>query len=151
MADAFPDDEDSVHLRLFPDVPAEWFDAELGAKWEKIRRVRRVITGALEVERREKRIGSSLEAAPKVYVSDAEAALLADVDGAELCITSGLEVITGTPPANAFTLDDTPGIGVVPDLAEGKKCQRCWQMFEHLVADGICARCAEAVATLKAA
>ncbi|MEL6965185.1 MAG: isoleucine--tRNA ligase, partial [Pseudomonadota bacterium] len=147
----FPDEEGSVHLRLFPDVPSEWRDSELGTKWENIRRVRRVITGALEVERREKRIGSSLEAAPKVYVSDAEAKLLADLDGAELCITSGLEVIVGEPPANAFTLDDTAGIGVVPAMASGKKCQRCWQVFAELAADGICDRCADAVATRKAA
>jgi isoleucyl-tRNA synthetase len=110
-----------------------------------------VITGALEVERREKRIGSSLEAAPKVYVSEAEAALLADIDGAELCITSGLEVMGGEPPANAFTLEDAPGIGVVPAKASGQKCQRCWQLFERLEADGVCARCADAVATLEAA
>ena len=147
----FPNEEDSVHLRLFPDVPSDWRNAELGSKWDKIRRVRRVVTGALEVERREKRIGSSLEAAPKVYVSEVEAALLADIDGAELSITSGLEVIVGEPPANAFTLDDAPGIGVVPALASGKKCQRCWQLFEQLEAGGVCARCADAVAILEAA
>ena len=112
-----------MHLRLFPDVQAEWQDQTLGAKWEKIRRARRVITGALEVERREKRIGSSLEAAPKVYVDEADAFLLRAIDGAELCITSGLEVIVGEPPANAFMLEDTPGIGVVPTRAGGQKCQ----------------------------
>ena len=147
----FPNEEDSVHLRVFPEIPADWRNPELAATWEKIRRVRRVITGALEVERREKRIGSSLEAAPKVYVGEAEAALLHEIDGAELSITSGLEVITGTPPANAFTLEDVAGIGVVPAPASGEKCQRCWQLYDKLEADGVCARCADAVATLKAA
>ena len=147
----FPNEEDSVHLRLFPDIPAEWRNADLAAKWDNIRRVRRVITGALEVERREKRIGSSLEAAPKVYVGEAEAALLSEVDGAELCITSSVEVIAGAPPANAFTLEDVPGIGVVPARASGEKCQRCWQLYDRLEANGICARCANAVATLVAA
>ena len=72
----FPSEDDSVHLRLFPEIPAAWHDPALGARWERIRRVRRVVTGALEVERREKRIGSSLEAAPQVFVSgdDARAA-----------------------------------------------------------------------------
>ena len=147
----FPNDEDSVHLRLFPEVPETWRNQELATRWQKIRRVRRVVTGALEVERREKRIGSSLEAAPKVYVDEAEAILLGGVDGAELCITSGLEVIVGAPPANAFTLDDAPGIGVVPTKASGEKCQRCWQLFDNLGAGGACARCADAVATLEAA
>ncbi|MGI9418433.1 MAG: isoleucine--tRNA ligase, partial [Geminicoccaceae bacterium] len=128
----FPGDEDSVHLRTFPVISDDWRNEELAAKWERIRRVRRVVTGALEIERREKRIGSSLEAAPKVYVSAEDAALLADVDGAELAITSGLEVIAGDPPEGAFTLDDAPGIGVVPALAEGEKCQRCWQIFDTL-------------------
>ncbi|MDH3660670.1 MAG: isoleucine--tRNA ligase [Alphaproteobacteria bacterium] len=147
----FPSEEDSVHLRTFPEIPAEWRAPELAAKWERIRRVRRVITGALEIERREKRIGSSLEAAPKAYVSEADAALLKEVDGAELTITSGLEVIAGVVPDGAFTLDDADGIGVVPALACGEKCQRCWQIFERLDAAGVCARCADAVATLEAA
>ncbi|MGI9510801.1 MAG: class I tRNA ligase family protein, partial [Geminicoccaceae bacterium] len=147
----FPNEKESVHLRLFPEVPAAWRNDELAAKWQKIRRVRRVITGALEVERREKRIGSSLEAAPKVYVSEADAALLAEIDGAELTITSGIEVISGVAPGDAFTLDDAPDIGVVPAKATGEKCQRCWQLYEKLEADGVCARCADAVATLEAA
>ena len=147
----FPDEEDSVHLRLFPDIPAEWRNDELAAKWEKIRRARRVITGALEVERREKRIGSSLEAAPKVFVGEEDAALLKDLDGAELSITSGLEVIAGPAPDGAFTLEDTPGVGVLPVKALGEKCQRCWQVYERLVAGGVCERCADAIATQKAA
>src|SRR5215469_1568876 len=60
----------SVHLQLFPEIPAGWRNDALGAKWEKIWAVRRVITGALEVERREKRIGSSLEAAPEIYIGN---------------------------------------------------------------------------------
>ena len=89
------------------------------------------MTGALEVERREKRIGSSLEAAPQVFVGEDDARLLATVDLAELAITSGIEVVAGAPPAGAFTLDDTPGVGVVPKLAEGTKCARCWQMLRR--------------------
>jgi isoleucyl-tRNA synthetase len=146
----FPAEADSVHLRLFPELPAAWHDPALGTRWERIRRVRRVVTGALEVERREKRIGSSLEAAPKVYVSAADADLLATVDLAQLAITSDIEVIAGAPPAGAFTLEDTPGIGVVPAIAQGSKCARCWQTFAVLDAGGLCERCADAVAVLAA-
>ncbi len=60
----------SVHLQSFPEIPAEWRNDALGEKWEKVWTVRRVITGALEVERREKRIGSSLEAAPEIYIGN---------------------------------------------------------------------------------
>jgi isoleucyl-tRNA synthetase len=54
----------------FRKFPSEWRDDALAAKWKKIRTVRRVVTGALEIERRDKRIGSSLEAAPFVHITD---------------------------------------------------------------------------------
>ncbi len=61
----------SVHLEGFPDIPSSWRDDALAEKWDKIRGVRAVVTGALEIERAQKHIGSSLEAAPKVFVADA--------------------------------------------------------------------------------
>ena len=66
-----PSDKDSVHLQLLPEPADQWRDAELAEKFERVMRVRRVVTGALEIERRDKRIGSSLEAAPDIYVADA--------------------------------------------------------------------------------
>src|SRR5690606_4182624 len=57
-------DAGSVHLELFPDVPATWRDEALEARWEKVRDLRRVVTGALEEARNRKEIGSSLEASP---------------------------------------------------------------------------------------
>jgi isoleucyl-tRNA synthetase len=123
----FPAEDGSVHLRLFPEVPAEWRDPQLAAKWERVRRVRRVVTGALEVERRERRIGSSLEAAPEVWIGPEDGAALENVDLAEVAITSGATVHVGEePPADAFRLEDVPGVGVVPRRAEGKKCARSW-------------------------
>jgi isoleucyl-tRNA synthetase len=56
----------SVHLETFPDVPASWRDDRLAEKWRKVRTVRRVVTGALEIARAQKVIGSSLEAVPVV-------------------------------------------------------------------------------------
>src|SRR5918996_1670646 len=53
-----PSEDDSVHLRLFPEPPADWHDPALAARWERIRRVRRGGGGALEGERREERIGA---------------------------------------------------------------------------------------------
>jgi isoleucyl-tRNA synthetase len=151
-----PSSEGSVHLRQFPELPAAWCDPALGNRWERIRRVRRVITGALEVERQEKRIGSSLEAAPAVYVANAAlAALLEEVDLAELAITSGIELIEATPPPAAFTLDDVPEVGVVHSPAPGQKCARCWQVLPEVGADpgapDLCRRCQDAVAALATA
>jgi isoleucyl-tRNA synthetase len=142
----YPSDSDSVHLQLFAEVPAAWRDPELAARWERVRRVRRVITGALEVERRDKRIGASLQAAPVVYVTPEDAAAIDGLDMAELSITSGIEIVTGEIPDGAFTFAEVPGVGVVPRLADGAKCGRCWQVLREVeTAGALCRRCADAV------
>jgi len=131
-----PGENSSVHLRLFPDVPDAWRNDQLAEKWQKIRQVRRVVTGALEIERREKRIGSSLEAAPKVYVADARLFVaLEGEDLAEIAITSGIEIIQNEGPHEAFRLDDVPGVSVVPGLAEGKRCARSWKVLPEVGTD----------------
>jgi isoleucyl-tRNA synthetase len=129
-------DAESVHLETFPHIPSEWKDEALAARWATIRKVRRVVTGALEIERAQKRIGSSLEAAPKVYIADKDfASLVASVDFADICITSGIEIIAGEGPADAFRLDDVGGVAVVPVKASGVKCARSWRYFDPATAD----------------
>jgi isoleucyl-tRNA synthetase len=125
-----PDAEPSVHLTLFPSELDSFRDDRLAAKWETIRNVRRVVTGALEVERAAKRIGSSLEASPIVYISDkALLGTLFDVDLAEVCITSNYEIREGDAPAGAFRLNDVPGAAVVVEKAVGIKCARSWKIL----------------------
>jgi isoleucyl-tRNA synthetase len=124
----FPSETGSVHLETFPETPGAWHDEALAKKWAAIRRVRRVVTGALEIERAQKRIGSSLEAAPEVFVADPELQSMLDtIDFAEICITSGVTVRLGEGPADAFRLDDVPGVAVLPRRAEGRKCARSWR------------------------
>ena len=119
----------SVHLELFPPVPASWRDDTLAEKWRKLRTIRRVVTGALEIERAHKRIGSALEAHPIIHVADPDLfAAAVDVDLAELCITSGAVLVEGDGPAEAFRLPDVPGVAVVPRRAEGRKCARSWKI-----------------------
>ncbi|MDP1626370.1 isoleucine--tRNA ligase [Parvibaculum sp.] len=132
----FPGDDASVHLRTFPETPGEWRNEALAEKWRKVRELRRVVTGALEVERREKRIGASLEAAPDVYVSKPDyVAALKGVDLAELAIASQAVLIEGEGPADAFRLDDVPGVAVVAKLAEGRKCARSWRILPEVGTD----------------
>jgi isoleucyl-tRNA synthetase len=132
----YGDDAPSVHLQLFPDVPAAWRDDKLAEKWRKIRNVRRVVTGALELERAGKRIGSSLEAAPIVYVSDLDLfGAIVDADLAEICITSNATLAEGEGPAEAFRLDDVRGVAVMPQRAHGKKCARSWKVTESVGED----------------
>ncbi|HEU4987193.1 MAG TPA: class I tRNA ligase family protein, partial [Rhizobiaceae bacterium] len=126
----------SVHLEQFPAIPAAWKDEALAAKWRKVRQVRRVVTGALEIERKEKTIGSSLEAAPVVYVTDPELrAAIADRDMAEICITSDITISAEEPPADAFTLDEVKGVAVVFARAKGQKCARSWRYTDDVGSD----------------
>lgn len=131
-----PGAEPSVHLTLFPLGLEQYRDERLAAKWEIIRDVRRVVTGALEVERAAKRIGSSLEASPVIYVADRNLlATLFDVDLAEVCITSNYEVKEGEAPAEAFRLDGVPGVAVVVEKAVGTKCARSWKILPTIGED----------------
>ena len=118
-----------MHLETFPEVPAAWLNDALAERWAKIRRVRRVVTGALEIERAQKRIGASLEAAPVVFIADESLYdAVQGLDFAEICITSGIQVAQGEGPAEAFRLDDVKGVAVVPARAEGRKCARSWKV-----------------------
>jgi isoleucyl-tRNA synthetase len=146
----FPGAAESVHLRLFPAIPADWRDDALAERWRKVRAVRRAVTGALEIERREKRIGASLQASPTVYLTADLMAALDGVDLAELAITSGIALVEGEGPADAFRLDISPGVAVVPDSAAGNRCERCWQVTDEVGQDpehpDLCRRCGDAVA-----
>ncbi len=126
----------SVHLETLPDISPHWRNEPLAIKWEKIRGIRAVVTGALEIERAQKRIGSSLEAAPLVFIADeALRAALDGVDFAEVCITSDIVIEAGEGPADAFRLAEAPGVAVVCRRAEGKKCARSWRISRLVGAD----------------
>jgi isoleucyl-tRNA synthetase len=132
----FPGERGSVHLRQFPEMPASWRDEALIGQWRNIRELRRVVTGALEVKRKEGTIGSSLEASPRVYVADARLrAALDGIDLAEIAITSGAELLPGDGPAHAFRLDEVKGVAVVFEPAKGKKCARSWKILAEVGSD----------------
>ena len=133
----------------FPRRQPDWLNPALAAKWEGIRAARRVVTGALEVQRTAKVIGASLEAAPVVHVADtAILAALKSVDFADLCITSASQLTADPEPQEAFRLPEVPGIAVVFEQARGEKCQRCWKILPdvgtHKHPD-TCTRCNDAL------
>jgi isoleucyl-tRNA synthetase len=131
-----PDAEPSVHLTQFPVGFCDFRDDQLATKWQTIRDVRRVVTGALELERAAKKIGSSLEASPVIYVANKDIlATLFDVDLAEVCITSNYEVREGEAPAAAFRLHDVPDVAVVVEKAVGTKCARSWKILPTIGED----------------
>lgn len=145
----FPGEDSSLHLQDMPETPAAWLNPGLAAKWEGIRAARRVVTGALEVQRTAKVIGASLEAAPVVHVADtAILTALKSLDFAQLCITSAIQMTGDDAPPEAFRLPEVPGIGVVFEKAEGQKCERCWRVLPDVGSHkhpGTCARCNDAL------
>ena len=145
----YPGEDSSVHLTDMPETPEAWRDEALAAKWAGIRRVRRVVTAALEVQRRDKVIGASLEAAPVVHVEDSGALEAArSVDFADICITSDVTLTADPAPSEAFRLPELGGIAVVFEKADGEKCQRCWKILPDVGTRGhagVCGRCDEAL------
>ncbi|MCW5699741.1 MAG: isoleucine--tRNA ligase [Rhodospirillales bacterium] len=149
-----PGDDESVHLRLFPNVPDDWRDDALADNWERLRDVRRVVTGALERKRADKTIGSSLQAAPIAYVDERWTGVLSAIslaDLADVCITSAIDVqpLDATGAADLFSLSEVPGVAVQFTTATGEKCERCWKVLDDVgdspTHPGVCRRCADAV------
>ncbi len=132
-----------------PQTPAAWANPDLAAKWAKVRAARRAVTAALEIQRSDKVIGASLEAAPVVHIEDATMlAALKSVAFDDLCITSAISLTADPAPAEAFHLPEVPGVGVVFEKATGEKCQRCWKILPDVGSHthpGVCKRCDSAL------
>jgi len=140
----------SVHLEMFAEIPKNWNNPALAAKWSIIRDVRKVVTGALELERSEKTIGSSLQANPTVYMKKNALEAFQGLDAEDIFITSGVNLEEGVGPDNAFRIDEIPSVSVVQGFADGEKCERCWKILPEVGKNGkpICNRCEGAVAEL---
>ncbi len=156
-------DSDSVHLQLFPEIPAQWRDDALAERWERIRVIRRMGTARLESMRAANEIGSSLQARVGIGLPEPQLSYLTADEWAELLIVSALDLLpiedfpvaseaiqTHSPdhPA-APMLDALPGVKLNADKAPGTKCARCWRVLTEVGQQpnhpSLCARCADAV------
>ena len=134
-ASRFPD-AGSNCLRVMPETPAAWRNDAEAARWEKVQAVTRAVTGALEIERREKRLGAALEAAPRVWIADPSLmAAFEGLDAAEVFRTSQASLNAGEGPVGAFKLDGEPAVAVEPLLAQGRKCARSWRILPEVGTD----------------
>lgn len=161
------EDVQSVHLREFPKVPKSWVNMALYEKWEDIIEYRGWVLGLLETERANKTIGSSLEACPILYITEkvlekVGVNILNTVieheisiqDLAEVCITSGFEIVYDSVPDDVF-IKTYAGkrsflghhAGMKFKKAEGAKCERCWKVLPEVEAhpEHLCKRCDDAV------
>jgi isoleucyl-tRNA synthetase len=143
----YPGDDSSIHLTDMPSTPKTWMNEELVAKWAIIRQARRAVTAALEVQRTNKVIGSSLEASPVVYLEDQQAFdILNSIPFADICITSSIKLSLDKASKSAFSSEEAKGIKIDFQVASGEKCQRCWKILPEInVAKPICGRCNEAL------
>jgi isoleucyl-tRNA synthetase len=157
-ATRFPDAQ-SVHLLEWPEVPFArhpvldtesglssakesqtpnqvWGD-ELVEKWTELREVRSMVTPFVEELRREKKIGSSLEAMLEVRVeTEKRISTVLSVDFAEICITASAEILTTTEFGDGATVTKTTH----------HKCGRCWRHLPEVTEEGaLCGRCEEVV------
>ena len=143
------DNEDSIHLKQFPNILESWLDNDLNQKWITIRKIRRVINGALELARQDKIIGSSLEAEIKLYIDDNKyISLLDEIDIDEIAIVSKSEIIEGADIEGAYKEDNFKGIEIIVSKAEGEKCLRCWKIDDKIsntAENSLCERCEEVV------
>ncbi|MBI0535664.1 isoleucine--tRNA ligase [Roseomonas sp. KE2513] len=142
----FGEAADSVHMQTFFDVPAEWRDNALADRWARVRAVRGLVTGALEKARAAGTIGSSLQAAPELFLG-AAGADLADLPWAELCITSDLSLRDTPPEGEGVETEAEAAVRFAP--APGAKCDRCWRVLPEVGRSAahptLCLRCDGAV------
>mgnify|MGYP001437862268 FL=1 len=108
----------SIHLEKFLNFPKKFENLELNDKWNHLLKIRDICNLSIEEKRANKVIGSSLEASLKIKVNKNDLKYLKEIDLAELCITSSVEIIEA----------DTKEIIVETIKAEGEKCPVCWKI-----------------------
>ncbi len=138
-------EEISVQLTEMPDWSNIEVDQKLMEKWKQFLELRDEVLKALEVARKDKVIGNSLQAAVNIYPSKEAAELLSQFDELDkLFIVSQVFVHDHEAPAEAMTLE---GISVLVQPAEGEKCQRCWVISPEVghKHEELCSTCADIV------
>jgi isoleucyl-tRNA synthetase len=125
-------DGGSVHLLEWPEIDSGWRDDALGARWDLIRQTRVRVTESIEPLRREKVIGSSLEA--KILYPD----LALDLTEESLAELAEIYIVSEVAPGASDTIAVT--------RTDRRKCGRCWRHLPEVNEDGdLCGRCEEVV------
>jgi len=142
------DKAESVFLAPFPIVNEDLIDTNVEKRWEFLISVRDEVNRALEIKRKERLIGNSLEAAATVYLPMDLYFGLRDYEDflPALFIVSGAALVaTNDLPADVLTSEILPGLGVRVERAPGLKCERCWNWSTSVGtipgAPEVCARC----------
>ena len=136
----------SVHLSAFPKADSRWANTALAEQWEQLLEVRESVQAELEKARREKVIGSSLEAKVSLQANPDKFQLLKVYEAtlAALFIVSQVEL------EKVSHLPHHPDWQVkAVAKAPAQKCERCWNYREAVGLDKehptLCDRCLEAI------
>src|SRR3989337_743980 len=145
------EDTESIHLGLFPDVNQAYINEKLDAKWSRLLKVRGEVAKALEIARKDRLIGHSLEAHVDIF-SDQDLHTFLKDNSMELVsffIVSSVTIHFNTPPPDVFQSSEINGLSIQVSRAGGSKCNRCWNYSESVGQDtehpAVCRRCAEAL------
>jgi isoleucyl-tRNA synthetase len=107
--------------------------------------IRKAVNGAIEIERKNKLLGSSLEASVEIYFKDKDGINKINVNDLEnICIVSKLSIIQANNVEDYFQLNELSDVGIKVKKVSGEKCNRCWKYFDKLN-NSICQRCNDAI------
>tara|TARA_Y100000590_G_C15708449_1_gene1009475 strand:- start:1169 stop:2671 length:1503 start_codon:yes stop_codon:yes gene_type:complete len=140
----------SIHLEDFYKINDSFNNENINQKWQIIKNIRKVITGAIEIQRLNKVIRSSLEASIKLFVSSSIISKINNVSLSEISITSDVKIIESDNHENNFCIEEIKNISVNVEKAKGYKCARCWQVLNEIKrSEEICSRCQDAIDSIK--
>ena len=135
----------SVHNQNFPKVNDNWKNSEIFSKWEHLKLIRKAVNGAIEIERKNKLLGSSLEASVEIYFKNKDGINKINVNDLEnICIVSKLSITQANNVEDYFQLNELSDVGIKIKKVSGEKCNRCWKYFDKLN-NNICQRCNDAI------
>ena len=117
------DQKNSIHLKTFPKIPANWKNNTISNDWNKIIKIRDLTNASIEIKRAEKLIGSSLEAEVKIKLNDELFNTVKKYDLSEVCITSKAEIILEKNPKEDISVETLK--------ADGQKCNICWKISKN--------------------
>lgn len=135
--------DQSVHWQTLLPMPAVWKNEALAQRWEVLRQIRRVMTGALELARAQRLIGSSLQAQVILFIKSFHKDYIGTISLEEIGITSKVLLREEEGPPEAFRLEDVSDLSALVSVAEGEKCVRCWHVLPEVAFSShkICRRC----------
>ncbi|RJX34301.1 MAG: isoleucine--tRNA ligase [Desulfarculus sp.] len=143
----------SVHMAALPAPDQSLLDAELAGRWERLLLLRGEVNKALDIARKEKLVGNSLQAVLTLACAADTAAFLEAHRGAfsEITMVSGLE-IAGSLDRATLVSQELPGVSILVQPTQHARCPRCWQHPGDVGRDPerpeLCGRCAQAVREL---